>query len=69
MGIGNKTLTAGEGLALPQGQYVQIWFTDQGVGIPREDLSKVFDPFFTTKPRASGLAWPRPIPLSSAMTG
>jgi PAS domain S-box-containing protein len=55
VGIGNKVLTAGEGLALPEGQYVQIWFTDQGVGIPREDLSKVFDPFFTTKPRASGL--------------
>lgn len=55
VGLGNKTITAGEGIALPEGRYVQIWFTDQGVGIPRENFSKVFDPFFTTKPRASGL--------------
>ena len=55
VGIRNKTITADEGIALPEGRYVQIWFTDQGIGIPRENISKVFDPFFTTRPGASGL--------------
>jgi len=55
VGMGNKTITADEGIALPEGRYVQIWFTDQGIGIPKENLSKVFDPFFTTRPGASGL--------------
>ncbi len=55
VGLKNKTITAGEGISLPGGRYVQIWFTDQGIGIPKGDLSKVFDPFFTTRPGASGL--------------
>ena len=54
VGIENKTITAGEGISLPGGRYVQIWFSDQGIGIPKENLSKVFDPFFTTRPGASG---------------
>ena len=53
--MGNRTITADEGISLPAGRYVQVWFTDQGVGIPWENLSKVFDPFFTTRPGASGL--------------
>jgi len=34
-----------------QGQtnYVRIIIRDQGVGIPRENLSRIFDPYFTTK--------------------
>ncbi|MFZ6745145.1 PAS-domain containing protein [Undibacterium sp. JH2W] len=28
---------------------LEIRFTDNGVGIPKENLSRVFDPFFTTK--------------------
>jgi PAS domain S-box-containing protein len=55
VGMGNKTITGGEGIALPEGRYVQIWFTDQGIGIPREDISKVFDPFYTSRPGSSGL--------------
>jgi len=55
VGIGNKTITAGEGIALPEGRYVQIWFTDQGIGIPKENISKVFDPFYTSRSGASGL--------------
>jgi len=55
VGIENKTITAGEGTSLPGGRYVQIWFSDQGIGIPKENLSKIFDPFFTTRPGASGL--------------
>jgi len=40
---------------LKPGGYVKISVEDQGVGIPRENFSKVFDPFFTTKRKGSGL--------------
>jgi signal transduction histidine kinase len=36
-----------------QGTVLQI--TDNGVGIPREDMARIFDPFFTTKPTGTGL--------------
>ena len=55
VGMGNKTITAGEGIALPEGRYVEIWFTDQGIGIPKENISNVFDPFYTSRSGASGL--------------
>ena len=37
------------------GRYVRIRVSDDGVGVPREHLSRVFDPFFTTRPKGSGL--------------
>ncbi|GAB4309502.1 MAG: hypothetical protein Kow0069_08820 [Promethearchaeota archaeon] len=40
---------------LPRGDYVVVQFSDEGVGIPRENLSRVFDPYFTTKPGGTGL--------------
>ncbi|RMG46508.1 MAG: PAS domain S-box protein [Acidobacteria bacterium] len=51
----NVTVSSGGDLPLPPGKYVKVSFTDQGVGIPEEHLSKVFDPFFTTKQKGSGL--------------
>ncbi len=40
---------------IPPGPYVRITFRDEGVGIPREHLSRIFDPYFTTKQEGSGL--------------
>ncbi len=40
---------------LKPGPYVKITFTDQGIGIPKEHLTKIFDPYFSTKQQGSGL--------------
>ncbi len=40
---------------LPRGKYVQVIITDQGVGIPPQQLGKIFDPYFTTKQKGNGL--------------
>jgi len=34
---------------------IEISFTDNGEGIPKENLKKIFDPFFTTKSNGVGL--------------
>jgi len=35
--------------------YIQVEFTDNGKGIPKEYLEEIFNPFFTTKDKGSGL--------------
>ncbi|MEI7815815.1 MAG: PAS domain-containing protein, partial [Desulfuromonadales bacterium] len=42
-------------LTLPGGTYVLLKFTDQGCGIPDDDLKRIFDPYFTTKLTGNGL--------------
>jgi signal transduction histidine kinase len=44
--------------AKKKGGYVLLHFTDHGVGISPENLSRIFDPFFTTKPDGTGLGLP-----------
>jgi len=35
--------------------HVQIEFTDNGVGIAKEDISHIFEPFFSTKEKTTGI--------------
>ncbi|MCB0012015.1 MAG: GAF domain-containing protein [Anaerolineales bacterium] len=36
-------------------EWVEISFTDTGIGIPQANLQRIFEPFFTTKPDGNGL--------------
>ncbi len=40
---------------LPYGDYLRVVVRDHGMGIAKEDLSRIYDPFFTTKKQARGL--------------
>ncbi len=51
----NIILKKDSSIPLPEGKYVKITFSDEGMGIPKTHLSKIFDPYFTTKQRGSGL--------------
>ncbi|MBN2078547.1 MAG: PAS domain S-box protein [Spirochaetes bacterium] len=48
-------LDAAPSLPLAKGRYVRISFSDQGTGIPEQNLGRVFDPYFSTKPKGTGL--------------
>ncbi|HOO72100.1 MAG TPA: PAS domain S-box protein [Spirochaetota bacterium] len=42
-------------IPLHEGKYIKIAISDQGIGIPEENIQKIFDPYFTTKTLGSGL--------------
>jgi CheY-like chemotaxis protein len=42
-------------LGLAPGEYVKLAFSDEGCGIPDEELKQIFDPYFTTKSGGTGL--------------
>ena len=52
---GNVTLLDDTPYALAPGEYIQLSFQDEGVGIHPDHVAKVFDPYFTTKQKGSGL--------------
>jgi two-component system NtrC family sensor kinase len=37
------------------GEYIELKFTDTGLGISEENKNRIFDPFFTTKESGTGL--------------
>jgi two-component system cell cycle sensor histidine kinase/response regulator CckA len=47
--IAENTTTGTNIRSLSQGNYVRLIIKDRGVGITRENLSRIFDPYFTTK--------------------
>jgi len=53
--IENAEARKEKGVPLDEGRYVKTTIADQGIGIPKEYLSRIFDPYFTTKQSGSGL--------------
>jgi C4-dicarboxylate-specific signal transduction histidine kinase len=41
--------------SMPEDDNMVVQFEDTGMGIPKEDLTKIFDPFYTTKEKGTGL--------------
>ena len=44
----------GKPAVIPRGHYALITVSDDGKGIPAEDLPHIFEPFYTTKPSGKG---------------
>lgn len=51
----NHEVHTNSSLPLKPGPFVLIEVSDEGHGIPREDIGRIFDPYFTTKQAGSGL--------------
>ncbi len=51
----NVTISEDDTLPISNGDYVMVSISDEGQGIPPENVEKIFDPFFTTKDKGSGL--------------
>ena len=55
--VGAETVMpdAPNGLPAVTDQYIRIFISDNGLGIPQQNLPRIFDPYFTTKESGSGL--------------
>jgi PAS domain S-box-containing protein len=52
-------------LPLPEGRYVRIDISDEGIGISEENLKRIFDPFLLPSRREMVWGWRHRSPLSS----
>lgn len=53
--VEKHTGAGNESYNINPGYYVRMIFRDTGIGIPKENLTRIFDPYFTTKQKGSGL--------------
>jgi PAS domain S-box-containing protein len=51
----NREITGSEAIPLKPGKYIRTIIRDEGLGIPKAQLSQIFDPYYSTKPNGSGL--------------
>ena len=51
-------ISEADGLPLKPGDYVKISISDEGTGLPEDNLKKIFDPYFATKEKGNGLGLP-----------
>ncbi len=51
----NVEITSPALIPSESGKYVKVSIRDQGIGIPRDHLTRIFDPYFTTKQKGSGI--------------
>jgi PAS domain S-box-containing protein len=51
----NRTVDTKEESLLDAKDFIKISIVDQGIGIPKENITKIFDPYFTTTQKGSGL--------------
>jgi PAS domain S-box-containing protein len=55
IGFENIPVAEKEVVPLNAGDYVRITFRDEGVGIPKQHISRIFEPYYTTKQTGNGL--------------
>ncbi len=48
-------VAATDGTFMDPGRYIEITVSDEGTGIPGEQMARIFDPYFTTKRKGNGL--------------
>jgi two-component system, cell cycle sensor histidine kinase and response regulator CckA len=53
--VENSEIAKGSTPSLKEGPYIKMMITDEGIGIPGNNMSRIFDPYFTTKQAGKGM--------------
>ena len=62
----NREITGSEAIPLKPGKYIRTIIRDEGLGIPKAQLSQIFDPTTRPSPTAPDWGWPPSFPSSTA---